>query len=194
MTARRRPIIPALCVTLTIVLAGCAGAATSTPTGDAAPTGAAPSAGATAQDATTSDAPGASADGGTSADAGNTDPTCDLVTKDQVATAVGFPIARAIGGGGTCFFQNTDQSKYLSVQLFATVQAAGLYTQLEPNAEHVSGLGDDAFWLGTGGFLFVRKGDRAILFLDPDWVFTPDTDTTHRDALVTLAQSATAKL
>ena len=41
-----------------------------------------------------------------------------------------------------------------------------LYTSVEANAEHVDGLGDDAFYQSVAGFLFVRKGDRAILFLN----------------------------
>jgi hypothetical protein len=36
----------------------------------------------------------------------------------------------------------------------------------------------------------VHKGDKAILFLNQAWIMTPETDTAHRDSLVTLARAA----
>ena len=116
------------------------------------------------------------------------------MTKDDVATAVGYPIATVTGAGGACIFQNADPSKYFAVSVFDTSDGMKPYLSVEDASQHVAGLGDDAFWQPTAGFLFVRKGDRAILFLNQAWVMTPDTDTAHRDSLVTLAQAALRKL
>ncbi len=116
------------------------------------------------------------------------------MTKADVATAVGFSIATALGAGGTCIFQNTDPSQFLAVQLFTTQDSMALYLSVEDTGQHVAGLGDDAFWSPTGGFLFVRSGTRAILFENQGWVFTPETDTAHRDSLVTLANVALPNL
>ncbi len=171
---------------LSIVLGACSGSATS-PTPPAA-FGAGTGGGAGASQP----APADTAQAG--GDADSTDPACALVTKDDVATAVGFPIATALGAGGTCIYQNTDPSKLLALQLFTNQDAMALYLSVEDTAQHVAGLGDDAFWSGTGGFLFVRVGTRAILLLNQAWVFTPDTDTARRDSLVTLANVALPNL
>ena len=98
------------------------------------------------------------------------------------------------GAGGTCIFQNADPSKYFAVQLFDNRSAMALYLNVEDGAQHVAGLGDDAFWQSTAGFMFVRKGDRAFLLLNQAWVFTPPTDTTHLDSLTTLARAALPNL
>jgi hypothetical protein len=126
--------------------------------------------------------------------AGSADASCALVTSDAVATAGGFSVADFSGGGGTCIFQNSDKSKYLSVQLFKSQADMATVLQLESSSEHIAGLGDDAFWTsGTGG-LFVRKGDRGIEFSDPDFALSSDTDTAARDAMVALARTALPNL
>jgi hypothetical protein len=125
---------------------------------------------------------------------GQDEAACALVTKDDVATAAGFSIATVTGGGGTCFFQNAEPSQYLSVQLFTNQAGMATWLGLETSGTHVDGLGDDAFWLGTTGMMFVRKGDRAFLLLNPAWTFTPETDTAHRDSMTTLARAALLNL
>jgi hypothetical protein len=42
--------------------------------------------------------------------------------------------------------------------------------------------------------MFVRKGDRAFLILNPAWAFTPDTDAAHLDSMTTLARAALLNL
>ena len=178
-----------------LLVAACAGSATPVPT--TAPV-AATTTPATGTGAPT-DAGGAAPTEPTagSTDAGGAVPSeaaCALVTKDEVATAVGFPIATVSGGGGTCFFQNAEPSQYLSVQLFTDQAGMATWLGLESSGLHVDGLGDDAFWLGATGMMFVRKGDRAFLLLNPAWVMTAPTDTAHRDSMTTLARAALANL
>jgi hypothetical protein len=60
-------------------------------------------------------------------------------------------------------------------------------------AEHVSGLGDDAFWVAAAGILFVRKGDHAIELLEPAFSLGAG-GSASRDAMVTLAHLALPKL
>ena len=170
---------------LALALVACSASATSPTT--AIP----PNPGDTASDSAAPVAPAASSDAG---NAGDVDPVCALVTKDDVATAVGYPIATALGAGGACIFQNADPSKYFAVQVFDTSDGMAPYLSVEDSAQHVAGLGDDAFWQSTAGFLFVHKGDKGILFLNQAWVMTPETDTAHRDALVTLARTALQNL
>jgi hypothetical protein len=173
---------------VSLILGACSGSPAA-PTAPAAP-GAGAGAGASAPIA--QDPPAASAAAGGGGDQAS--PACALVTNDEVATAVGYSIATVNGAGGTCIYQNTDPSQYFAVQLFDSQDAMSLYLSVEDTAQHVSGLGDDAFWSGTAGFLFVRSGTRAVLFLNQAWVFTPDTDTAHRDSLVTLARAALPNL
>ena len=125
---------------------------------------------------------------------GNTDSSCALVTSDAVATAGGFAVASYSGTGGTCIFQNSDRSKYLSVQLFTSRAAMATNLGLESSSEHIAGLGDDAFWTSGMGGLFVRKGDRGTEFTDPDFALSSATDTAPRDAMVTLARTALPNL
>jgi len=124
----------------------------------------------------------------------DTSAACALVTPAAVATAVGYSIATVSGAGGTCIYQNADPSQVFAVQLFDTQDGMAPYLSVEDQAEHVAGLGDDVFWQGTLGFMFVRKGTRAIMFLDQAWIMTPPTDTAHRDSLVTLARAALPNL
>lgn len=172
----------ALAAGLALLLGACSGAA-ATPTSPASL-----GSGAAATAAATRVAPPASAEAGSVAV--DADPVCALVTKDDVATAVGFSIATASGAGGTCIFQNADPSEYFAVQLFDSQAGMAPYLNVEASAQHVDGLGDDAFWSSISGFLFVRSGTRAILFLNQQWVLTPETDTAHLNSLVTLARAA----
>ncbi len=129
-------------------------------------------------------------------DEGQTDPVCALVTKDQVATAVGFSIATALGAGGTCIFQNVDPSQVFALQLIDGESNMALYLSIEASSEHVAGLGDDAFWQGAAATMFIRQGDQALVLVDQSWVMTsdPTTDNAHRDSLIALARIALANL
>jgi hypothetical protein len=181
-----------LAVSAIVMFAACSGGATPGPV--STPAGAAPSA-AVPTAAASGAAPTQAAAGSTDAGgAGPTEAACALVTKDEVATAVGFPIATVNGGGGTCFFQSAEPGQYLSVQLFTDQASMATWLGLESSGLHVDGLGDDAFWLGATGMMFVRKGDRAFLLLNPAWVLTAPTDTAHVDSMTTLARAALANL
>jgi hypothetical protein len=183
MIARiQRPLF-AVTIGATLLLGACSGSAPAVPpaTGQQAPAGA-------SQD------PNAGAPAATSAGSGGSDDCTSLVTKDAVGVATGFPIANVSGAAGICYFQNTDKSKYLVVWVFDSQDAMAGMLQIEAGSEHIDGLGDDAFWSGAGGILFVRKGDKGIEFQDPDFIFTADTNTAPRDALVTLARTALPNL
>ena len=175
-----------LTISLAALLAACSGSTSGPPAatpGSGSAAGAMPT---STSAAAASDAPGSAA--------GSKDASCALVTSDAVATAGGFTVASYSGGGGTCVFQNADRSKYLSVQLFKSQAEMALDLSIESSAEHVAGLGDDAFWSSSGGLLFVRKGDHGVAFTDLDFALSSDTDTAHRDALVALARTALPNL
>jgi hypothetical protein len=196
MTTRPTSAAFAFGAALLLILMACSGGTASTlvASSSAPATVAGPSTAATDVPAASADVPATSDAPAGSADAGGADDSCTLVTKDAVSVAAGFPIATTSGAAGICYYQNTDQSKYLVVWRFDTQSAMASMLQIEAGSEHVDGLGDDAFWAGVGGILFVRKGDHGAEFQDPDYTFSPDTDTATRDRMVTLARTALAAL
>jgi hypothetical protein len=119
---------------------------------------------------------------------------CSLVTSSAVSTAAGFAVAKSSGAAGQCIFQNADSSQYLTVLVYGNQADMAVMLEAEPGGQHIAGLGDDAFWSQLAGMLFVRKGDHAVTFLDPDLGASSPTDTTGRDALVALARTALPNL
>ncbi len=181
MIIRPRLGMGLLTIGVAVVLGACSGSSPAVPAGGASqqPAGA-------SQGAAASSAPVAGS--------GGSDSCASVVTKDAVSQATGFPIATTSGAAGICYFQAADVSKYLIVWVFNSQEAMGPMLQIESGSEHIADLGDDAFWAGAAGILFVRKGDHGVEFQDPDFVFTPDTNTGPRDALVTLARTALPNL
>jgi hypothetical protein len=184
MQTHPRQTLLVLATGATLLLGACSGAAAT-----AHP--AATTTGLAAASATTAAAPSGDAGASTAAVEGGA--ACAIVTTDAVGLAAGFMVTRAAGAGGICMFQNADSSKYLSITLFGSQAEMAQMLQIEPGSDHLASLGDDAFWVPSAGLLFVRQGDHAIELLDPD-LGTAGTDTTSRDALVTLARTALPRL
>lgn len=87
---------------------------------------------------------------------------CSLLTGADIGTVTGLPMTVAgTDGSVTCVYLSADKTQQFSVQVLANRPAMATLLQLEAGSEHISGLGDDAFWAGSG-ILFVRVGDRAF--------------------------------
>ena len=127
------------------------------------------------------------------ASSGQSAGACTVVTNDAVGTAGGFTVAAAVGTDSICFFQNADKSKYLNVTLYGNQADMAPMLQIEAGSEHIAGLGDDAFWTGTG-ILFARMGDHAIELFDPDLAGVGPAGAAFRDALTLLARAALPSL
>jgi hypothetical protein len=171
------------CTTLLLgaaLLVGCGGNASGAPTAAAAPT---------AHTVATASAPVAPSVGAGSSSSTDTTGTCGLVTAEAVGKAAGFEVAASSGAPGVCIFQNADKTKDMAVQVFDSQAAMATSLSIESGGEHISALGDDAFWVPQLGMLFARKGDHAVQFTDPD-LGTDPTNTGTRDALVALARAA----
>jgi hypothetical protein len=125
---------------------------------------------------------------------GDTSASCSIVTSSAVSTATGFAVAKSVVTPGQCIFQNADSSQYLTVLIYGSQADMAVMLEAEPGGEHIAGLGDDAFWAQLGGLLFVRKGDHGMAFMDPDLGASSASDTSGRDALVTLARTALPNL
>lgn len=149
---------------------------------------------------------GGSTGGGTrSSDAANggagTSAACSLFTDAEMTTAAGRTINKHDGvdsslmGQSICTYQGTDLSTPISVMIFYNQKAMQLYLSTEPGAEHIDGLGDDAFWNSTLASLFVRKGDHGLQIVASNQGLLSDADSSAiRDGFKRLATSAVPKI
>ena len=124
-----------------------------------------------------------------------------LFTDAEMSTAAGRTITKpdgvdsALMGQSICTYEGADLSNPVQVQIFYNQKAMQLYLSIETSAEHIDGLGDDAFWNSTLGSLFVRKGDHAMQIVDSNAGILSATDSsTLRDGFKALAQKAVAKI
>ena len=118
---------------------------------------------------------------------------CAIVTADDVSTAVGAAVKQTSAGPAPfCAYANADVTVQLIVHTYqdqASLEQTVL--PLEPQSEHVDGLGDDAFYNATLGMIFVRKGDRSITLATGP---SAGDAGTRRAAMVQLATTAATKL
>ena len=116
---------------------------------------------------------------------------CGLVTVSEVTTATGKPMAAGNGVGDFCTFSATgDPSLVVYVQVYANAETLAVARTEESSGQHLTGLGDDAFWTVAGN-LFVQKGKRGFT------ITLPSLALTSRKAppkIVTLATAALARL
>lgn len=99
---------------------------------------------------------------------------CALVTVDEVAAATGQPMKRgaaavgvAAGVASTCLFSaEADPSIRVVVQAYGTAEGMAVPKALETRGQHLSGLGDDAFWASRAATIFIQKGDRGFTVSD----------------------------
>lgn len=160
--------------------------------GGSAPSPAAPVAGSPVSKAA---APAASA-APSNADAANASgAACALVTADEVTTAVGKPMKLTGGAGSICTFgEVADPSLFIYVQIYADQASMATPKQLETTGgEHIDGLGDDAFWQGTAGMVFVQKGSRGFSFTLPSLANLTSSPDAVKANMVTLATAALAR-
>jgi len=94
---------------------------------------------------------------------------CGLLTRAQVAAAMGIPVLDGKPGQKACIWQATkdNSSAYLSVH-----DDVPTYDRFKANAQKtghfvpVSGIGDDAFFLiGFKSTLYVKKGLNVYLLI-----------------------------
>ncbi len=166
-----------LCASLTACGGG--GGTTSTPAQGAQPA-------ATAHPSSGSGSP--ASDSSAAAASGS---ACGLVTVGEVATATGKPMSAGNGAGDTCSFSATgDPSLVVYIQLYANAVTLGVAKGVESSGQHVSGLGDDAFWTVTGN-LFVQKGSKGFSITLPSLALSSRT---APPKIVALAAAALARL
>jgi hypothetical protein len=116
---------------------------------------------------------------------------CGLVTVNEVTTATGKPMAAGHGADDFCTFSATgDPSLVVYIQVYANAESLAVARNVESSGQHVTGLGDDAFWTVAGN-LFVQKGKRGFTITLPSLALTSRT---APPKIVTLATAALARL
>jgi hypothetical protein len=116
---------------------------------------------------------------------------CGLVTADEVTTATGKPMTAGNGTGDFCTFSGTgDASLVVYIQVYDNAETLAVARQEESGGQHVTGLGDTAFWTVAGN-LFVQKGNRGFTITLPSLALTSRTAPPR---IVTLAAAALARL
>lgn len=87
---------------------------------------------------------------------------CGLLTLDEVKTATGKPMTIRGDADNICAFSVTaDPSELVYVQIYTNAQSMLTPKGMETGSQHLTGLGDDAFF-ATAGIVFVQKGSRGF--------------------------------
>ncbi|MGI8610080.1 MAG: hypothetical protein ACR2MY_12815 [Candidatus Dormibacteria bacterium] len=126
---------------------------------------------------------------------------CNLFTDAEITTAAGRPFSKHDGvdstllGQSICTYQGTDLSTPIQVSIFYNSKAMQLDLLNENSAEHIAGLGDDAFWQPTLVSMFVRKGDHGMHIISVNSSLLGDGEkSTLRDSFRALAEKALPKI
>ena len=76
------------------------------------------------------------------------------------------------------------------MQIYNDVPGMSLMMQLESGSDHMAGMGDDAFWNGTVGTMFVRKGNRGFSLALPSLSNLTASPAAIQSRMSTLASEA----
>jgi hypothetical protein len=116
---------------------------------------------------------------------------CGLVTVSEVTAATGKPMTAGHGAGDICTFSATDDpSLIVYLQVYGNAISTGVARKIESGGQHVSGLGDVAFW-SVAGTLFAQKGSKGLTITLPSLTLSSRT---APPKIVTLAAAALARL
>lgn len=97
---------------------------------------------------------------------------CGLLTLDEVKIATGKPMTIRGDADNTCAFSVTaDPSELVYVQIYTDAQSMLTPKGMETGSQHLTGLGDDAFF-ATAGIVFVQKGSRGFTITMPSLTVT----------------------
>lgn len=133
----------------------------------------------------------AAASGSSAADSGS---ACDLATVAEVSDGAGKPMQLTGGAGTICAYGAVDDPSYfMYVSVYNDQPSMASMTQIESGSDHLAGLGDDAFWNGTAGVVFVHKGNRGFSFALPSLANLTTDPAAIKSKMVTLATTAAAR-
>jgi len=115
--------------------------------------------------------------------------TCGLLTTAQVAAATGDPVTTTTPGPSNCFWSGKASRVYLTIRDGSGWAQAKSMMMGSGKASAVSGVGDDAFFMGAGGFLYALKGGHYIILRVNVPKFSADQNQAAMKALASNAVS-----
>ena len=121
---------------------------------------------------------------------------CGLATVAEISAGAGKPMQLAGGAGTICTYHAVDDpSFFMYVQVYNDQASMATTKSVETGSttDHIDGLGDDAFFNGTVGVVFVRKGDRGFSFTLPSLANLTSNPDAIKANMVTLAKAAAAR-
>ena len=191
----RVPLVAGAAGLLCLSLIACSGSGSASPVStdatvpSAADASQAPSPGAPSPATDASSAPGSAVPA--SADVGSSS-ACRLMTAADVSTAVGQPMTQVDAGApNACLYGSADRSEQALIMIFPDIATMTAAVDLNGATEQIDGLGDQAFWSGFSGTIFVRTGDRAFEINDPDLAIAhPSDPNVPKAAMTQLARIA----
>ena len=117
--------------------------------------------------------------------------TCGLLTSAEVGAATGDPVTTTTPGPSNCFWSGKASRVYLTIRDGSGWSQAKTMMMGSGQASAVSGVGDDAFFMAGGGFLYALKGSHYIILRVNVPKFSADQ---NQAAMKTLATNATGKM
>ena len=122
------------------------------------------------------------------------DNTCNLLTNDEIKQATSDPVLHAAGMSKDCIWSGDKGRVYITTRDASTwATAKAQFQQYGGNIQPVSGVGDDAFFMGPGPTptLYALKGAHFIILRVNVKGFS---EAQNEAAMKTLATSALGRL
>lgn len=124
----------------------------------------------------------------------DTGSACNLATITEISAGAGKTMKAVGGEGDICVYGAADDPGFfIYAKVYDDTASMDTMTQVETGSDHLDGLGDDAFWNGTIGTVFVRKGTRAFSFALPSLANLTSNPDAIKANMVTLATAAAAR-
>ena len=117
--------------------------------------------------------------------------TCNLLTAAEISAATGDPVTTTTPGPSNCVWRGKASGVYLTIRDGSGWASAKSMMMGSGKAAAVSGVGDDAFFMAGGGFLYALKGGHYIILRVNVPKFSQDQ---NNAAEKTLANNAASRL
>lgn len=89
--------------------------------------------------------------------------TCNLLTTAEISAATGDPVTTTSPGPSNCIWRGKASGVYLTIRDGSGWASAKSMMMGSGKASAASGVGDDAFFMAGGGFLYALKGSHYII-------------------------------
>jgi hypothetical protein len=119
--------------------------------------------------------------------------TCNLLTTAEISAATGDPVTNTGPGPSNCIWSGNVSRVYLTIRDGSGWASFKSMVMGSGKATATSGVGDDAFFLGSGAqsFLYALKGKQFIILRVNVPKFSADQ---NQAAMKTLANSAVGRM